>query len=91
VYKFRKNKPKLNKYGLEEKEIYRTSDVCKLLNITPFTFRSRLYRGIWNDNYDQDGVGRMFTVDDLEKLKEINQGQPLSFVSRMTYRSVYNR
>ena len=40
-----------------------------MLKITPFTFRLRLYRGILQDNYKVDGVGRMFTADDLEKLK----------------------
>jgi hypothetical protein len=73
VYKFRKNKLKLNKYGIEEKEIYRTSDVCKLLKITTYTFRSRLYRGIWQDNYQTDSVGRIFTAHDLEQLKQVNQ------------------
>ena len=72
VYKFRKNKPKLNKFGIEEKEIYRTSDVCKLLNVTSDTLRLRLYRGIWKDNFKKDGVGRKFTVDDLAKLIEMN-------------------
>jgi hypothetical protein len=72
VFKFKKNKPKLNKLGFQEKEIYRTSDVCKLLNITPFTLRSRLYRGIWQDKYEKDGVGRGFTADDLAKLIAMN-------------------
>jgi hypothetical protein len=33
IYKFRFPKLLLNEYGLEEKETYRTADVCRLLNI----------------------------------------------------------
>jgi hypothetical protein len=37
--------PVLNELGLEQKNYYMTSDVCKVLNIKPDTFRQRIYRG----------------------------------------------
>lgn len=67
--KFVNPKPILNRYGLPGKEIYRTADVCKVLNIKPDTFRARLYRGIYEDKYQRDSVGRIFTLQDIERIK----------------------
>ena len=61
--------PILNKLGLPVKDIYRTADVCKVLNIKPDTFRARLRSGVYEDKYKIDGIGRMFTLQDIEELK----------------------
>jgi hypothetical protein len=70
IYKFRFPKRLLNAYGLEEKEIYRTADVCRLLNIKSNTFLYRLYRGIYEDDFNRDGLGRVFTIEDMMKFRD---------------------
>ncbi len=39
--------PLVNDLGLEQKDYYMTSDVCKVLNIKLDTFRQRIYRGYY--------------------------------------------
>jgi hypothetical protein len=70
IYKFRFPKRLLNAYGLEQKEIYRTADVCRLLKLKTFTFLHRLNNGIYLDNYERDGVGRIFTIKDMMKFRD---------------------
>jgi hypothetical protein len=70
IYKFRFRKRLLNEYGLEEKDVYRTADVCQLLGIRTFTFLYRLNRGIYLDGYERDGVGRIFTIEDMLKFRD---------------------
>jgi hypothetical protein len=69
TFVFIESKPVLNKLGLLVKEIYRTVDVCKVLKITPDTFRARLRSGFYENKYKRDGIGRMFTLQDIEELK----------------------
>jgi hypothetical protein len=69
TYKFVTPKRILNNLGIHAKKIYRTADMCKVLKITPDTFRARLYRGIYEDKYQRDGTGRMFTLQDIKELK----------------------
>ena len=68
-FKFIKPKPILNKLGLPVKKIYRTADVCTVLKIKPDTFRARLRSGIYEDKYERDSSGRIFTLQDIEELK----------------------
>ncbi len=69
TFNFITTKPTLNKLGIPVKTVYRTKDACAVLKIKPDTFRARLYRGIYEDKYERDGIGRIFTLQDIEELK----------------------
>jgi len=44
--------------------------MCNILRIKPDAFRARLYCGRYEDKYNKDGKGRMFTLWDIEELKK---------------------
>lgn len=65
-YKFVLPSPKYNQFRVIEKEYFRTKDICKILKITPATFRQRIYNGKYDDNFKRDRRGRLFTYSDLQ-------------------------
>jgi hypothetical protein len=68
-----------NNLGLPIQEYYTTSDLCKILKISPDTFRQRLYRGYYPEPARQ-GNKRRFTLDQIKHIiqqtrKLINEGK----------------
>jgi hypothetical protein len=49
---------------------YRTADVCSVLGISPDLFRWRVLSGKYPD-VKKDGRGRVFTLEDIDKLVQI--------------------
>jgi hypothetical protein len=62
----------LNLLGIPEKPRYRTADVCTVLGIKPELFRYRLYTQKYPE-FERDGKGRLFSIEDLRKLIEISE------------------
>jgi len=63
----------LNDLFLSNKPYYFTQDVCKVLNISPDTFRARIYRGYYPE-YQKFGVKRIFTLEEIKDLIRISEG-----------------
>ena len=57
----------MNDLGFKQKDYYMTCDVCKVLKITPDTFRQRIYRGDYPE-FQKIGVKRIFTLEQIKKL-----------------------
>jgi hypothetical protein len=57
----------VNDLGLRVKDYYTTSDVCKVLDILPDTFRQRIYRGYYPEP-DRRGGRRFFTLDQVRHM-----------------------
>ena len=66
-------KPK-NHLGLPIQEYYSTSDLCKIQEISPDTFRQRLYRRYYPEP-ERYGNMRRFTLDQIKHI--IQQTQKL--------------
>lgn len=66
------SKLKRNKLGLIENDYYMTCDVCKVLKISPDTFRARIYRGFYPEP-DKIGDKRIFTYDQIIDLVDITK------------------
>ena len=65
---FRRYPPRiLNRYGLPTKPYYRTSDVCKVLGISPDVLRYRFMTGKYRE-VERDGWGRIFRLQAIEEL-----------------------
>jgi hypothetical protein len=61
-----------NELGLPNKPYYFTRDVCKVLNVSPDTFRARIYAGHYPE-YGKIGVKRIFTLDQIKELIRITE------------------
>ncbi len=68
--------PDLNELGLPEKELYTTSDVCKVLGLHQDTFRYGLRAGIYPEPKKRSGDKRRYTKEEVAKVLKITQGFP---------------
>ena len=59
-----------NDLGLPKKDYYMTGDVCKVLGVSPDTFRARIYRGFYPDPV-RVGEKRRFTLDQIREIIRI--------------------
>jgi len=69
-------KPKLNQFGLPQKEFYTTKDLCKILDLHPDTIRYRLRKGIYPEPKNKAGDKRRYTLDEIKKLIRITEKFP---------------
>ncbi|CCK78795.1 uncharacterized protein TOL2_C06260 [Desulfobacula toluolica Tol2] len=69
---FKEPESNINDLGLKTKDYYMTRDVCKVLKISPDTFRQRIYRGYYPE-FEKIGVKRIFTLEQIKKLIRITE------------------
>ena len=62
----------LNQWGIEKKEIYRASDIFKILSITTSLYYFRERKGYY-PKVRRQGRYRVFTEADIERLVEITK------------------
>jgi hypothetical protein len=58
---------------IPEKTRYRTADICEILGISPDLFRWRVLSGKYAE-VKKDGRGRIFALEDIDKLIQIRPG-----------------
>jgi hypothetical protein len=63
---------KCNRFGIPEKNRYRTGDLCPLLGIDPDTLRWRFKAGKYPE-VARDGKGRIFVLADIERILAITK------------------
>jgi hypothetical protein len=68
---------KCNRFGIPEKNRYRTGDLCPLLGIHADTLRWRFKTGKYPE-VARDGKGRLFALADLERIIAITKNFPHS-------------
>ena len=66
----------VNDLGLPEKDYYTTADVCKLLGISPDTFRYRMKQGYYPD-VERVGGKRRFNEEEIREIIQRDKTAPL--------------
>lgn len=65
--------PDLNELGLPEKEFYTTVELCRLLDLTPDTFRYRHRSGIYHEAENRSGDKRQFSFNEVAEIVRITR------------------